>query len=383
MADRARLALEDGSVVHGTAFGARLTADDGGAGEVVFNTALTGYEEVITDPSYRGQIVVMTAPEIGNVGWNAEDLESSRPWLSGFVVRALSPVVSNWRATVDLDKVLAEAGIPGIAGVDTRALTQKLRDQGAMRGLITSIPVSKLSDAALIERVRRSPGLEGRDLVREVTAATTYPWAEGSWRHAQDPAQRRAAEKHIVAYDFGIKRNILRMLVDSGCRVTVVPATTPAADALALRPDGVFLSNGPGDPAAVTYAVDACRSIVAQRVPLFGICLGHQILGLALGGSTYKLKFGHHGANCPVMDLGTRKVEITTQNHGFAVDVDSLRGKAELTHVNLNDNTVEGMRLADRPAFSVQYHPEASPGPHDASYLFDRFLAMIDRQRTS
>ena len=382
MADRARLALEDGTVVHGTAFGARVT-DDSGAGEVVFNTALTGYEEVITDPSYRGQIVVMTAPEIGNVGWNAEDLESGRPWLSGFVVRALSPVVSNWRATVDLDKVLAEAGVPGIAGVDTRALTQKLRDQGAMRGLITSVPVAKLSDSALIERVRRSPGLEGRDLVREVTSAATYPWAEGSWRHAQDVSQRRPAEKHIVAYDFGIKRNILRMLVDSGCRVTVVPATTPAADALALRPDGVFLSNGPGDPSAVTSAVDACRTIVEQKVPLFGICLGHQILGLALGGSTYKLKFGHHGANCPVMDLGTRKVEITSQNHGFAVDVDSLRGKAELTHVNLNDNTVEGMRLADRPAFSVQYHPEASPGPHDASYLFDRFLAMIDRQRTS
>ena len=384
MADRARLALEDGTVVHGTAFGARVAIDNGesGAGEVVFNTALTGYEEVITDPSYRGQIVVMTAPEIGNVGWNLEDLESGRPWLSGFVVRALSPVVSNWRATVDLDKVLAEAGVPGIAGVDTRALTQKLRDQGAMRGLITSISVDKLSDAALIDRVRRSPGLEGRDLVREVTSAATYAWSEGSWRHAQDSSQRRALEKHIVAYDFGIKRNILRMLVDSGCRVTVVPATTPAAEALALRPDGIFLSNGPGDPAAVTYAVDACRTIVEQKVPLFGICLGHQILGLALGGSTYKLKFGHHGANCPVMDLGTRKVEITSQNHGFAVDVDSLRGKAELTHVNLNDNTVEGMRLAERPAFSVQYHPEASPGPHDASYLFDRFLAMIDRQRT-
>jgi carbamoyl-phosphate synthase small subunit len=382
MADRARLALEDGTVVHGTAFGARVVGEGEGAGEVVFNTALTGYQEVITDPSYRGQIVVMTAPEIGNVGWNLEDLESARPWLSGFVCRALSPVVSNWRATVDLDKVLAEAGVPGIAGVDTRALTQKLRDQGAMRGIITSISVDKLSDAALVERVRRSPGLEGRDLVREVTSAAAYGWAEGSWRHAQDPAQRRAAEKHIVAYDFGIKRNILRMLVDSGCRVTVVPATTTAADALALRPDGVFLSNGPGDPAAVTYAVDACRTIVEQKVPLFGICLGHQILGLALGGSTYKLKFGHHGANCPVMDLGTRKVEITSQNHGFAVDVDSLRGKAELTHVNLNDNTVEGMRLEDRPAFSVQYHPEASPGPHDASYLFDRFLAMIDRQRT-
>jgi carbamoyl-phosphate synthase small subunit len=278
--------------------------------------------------------------------------------------------------------VLAEAGVPGIAGVDTRAITQKLRDQGAMRGIITATPVDKLSDAALVERVRRSPGLEGRDLVREVTAPAMYTWDEGSWRHAEDGlGARRPRDKHVVAYDFGIKRNILRMLVDAGCRVTVVPATTPAADVLALRPDGVFLSNGPGDPAAVTYAAEACRAIVDKKVPLFGICLGHQILGLALGGTTYKLKFGHHGANCPVMDLSTRKVEITSQNHGFAVDVDSLRGKAELSHVNLNDNTVEGMRLGDRPAFSVQYHPEASPGPHDASYLFDRFMTLIERAR--
>jgi carbamoyl-phosphate synthase small subunit len=248
-----------------------------------------------------------------------------------------------------------------------------------MRGLITSD--DKLSDAALLDRVRKTPGLQGRDLVREVTSAATFTWDEGSWRHAQDGSQRRARDKHVVAYDFGMKRNILRMLVDAGCRVTVVPATTPASDVLLLRPDGVFLSNGPGDPAAVTYAAEACRAIVDKKVPLFGICLGHQILGLALGGATYKLPFGHHGANCPVMDLSTRKVEITSQNHGFAVDVDSLRGKAELTHVNLNDNTVEGMRIGDRPAFSVQYHPEASPGPHDASYLFDRFMALIERQR--
>ncbi|MGZ3406352.1 MAG: glutamine-hydrolyzing carbamoyl-phosphate synthase small subunit [Polyangia bacterium] len=380
MADLARLALEDGTVVRGRAFGARIR-EEGGGGEVVFNTAITGYEEVVTDPSYRGQIVVMTAPEIGNTGWNTEDLESARPWLSGFVVRELSPVVSNWRSQTTLDAVLAEAGVPGIEGVDTRMLTQKLRDQGAMRGLISAAPVDKLSDAALVERVRRTPGLEGRDLVREVTSLSSFSWDEGSWHHAQDRSTRRPRDKHVVAYDFGMKRNILRMLVDAGCRVTVVPATTPAADVLALRPDGVFLSNGPGDPAAVTYAIEACRAIVEKKVPLFGICLGHQILGLALGGATYKLKFGHHGANCPVMDLSTRKVEITSQNHGFAVDVDSLRGKAELTHVNLNDNTVEGMRLGDRPAFSVQYHPEASPGPHDASYLFDRFMALIERQR--
>jgi len=379
VADRARLALEDGTIVRGRAFGARPTDDAAGAGEVVFNTALTGYEEVVTDPSYRGQIVVMTAPEIGNVGWNAEDLESQRPWLSGFVVRELSPVVSSWRSQTSLGEVLAEAGIPGIEGVDTRMLTQKLRDQGAMRGIITAD--AKLSDAALVDRVRRSPGLEGRDLVREVTAEARYEWNEGSWYHPQDPRARKPHDKHVIAYDFGMKRNILRMLVDAGCRVTVVPATTPASEVLSLRPDGVFLSNGPGDPAAVTYAAEACRAIVEKKVPLFGICLGHQILGLALGGATYKLKFGHHGANCPVMDLGTRKVEITSQNHGFAVDVDSLRGKAELTHVNLNDNTVEGMRLGSGLAFSVQYHPEASPGPHDASYLFDRFMAMIEQNR--
>jgi carbamoyl-phosphate synthase small subunit len=375
VADPARLVLEDGTIVHGRAFGARSD----GQGEVVFNTALTGYEEVVTDPSYRGQIVVMTAPEIGNTGWNVEDLESARPWLSGFVVRELSPVVSNWRAQSSLDEVLQKAGVPGIEGVDTRMLTQKLRDQGAMRGLITSD--GRLSDAAILDYVRKTPGLEGRDLVREVTSPKSFAWEEPSWRHAQDPSLERARDKHVVAYDFGMKRNILRMLVDAGCRVTVVPATTPATEVLALKPDGVFLSNGPGDPAAVTYAAEATRAILAKKVPLFGICLGHQILGLALGGATYKLKFGHHGANCPVMDLSTRKVEITSQNHGFAVDVDSLRGKAELTHVNLNDNTVEGMRLADRPAFSVQYHPEASPGPHDASYLFDRFMALIERQR--
>jgi carbamoyl-phosphate synthase small subunit len=378
MADHARLALEDGTVVHGRAFGARTD----GVGEVVFNTALTGYEEVITDPSYRGQIVVMTAPQIGNTGWNPEDLESAIPRVAGFVVRELSPVVSSWRSHKALDEVLVAAGVPGLEGVDTRGLTRRLRDQGAMRGVMTALPVAQLSDAALLDLARRSPTLTGRDLVREVTCAAPYTWEEGSWHHAADRChRRRLPDKHVVAYDFGVKRNILRMLVDAGCRVTVVPATTPAASVLALDPDGVFLSNGPGDPAAVGYAAQACRAILEHGVPLFGICLGHQILGLALGGQTYKLKFGHHGANCPVMDLATRKVEITSQNHGFAVDVESLRGKAELTHLNLNDNTVEGMRLAERPAFGVQYHPEASPGPHDASYLFERFTSLIERQR--
>jgi carbamoyl-phosphate synthase small subunit len=373
MKDVARLAFEDGTVVYGRPFGARSD----GAGEVVFNTAITGYQEVVTDPSYRGQIVIMTATEMGNVGWNPEDLESAHPRAAGFVVRELSPVVSNWRSRASLDGVLAQAGVPGIEGVDTRALTRRLRDLGAMRGIISSADPAKLSDAALVEAVRATPGLEGRDLVREVTSTKKYEWSEGVWRLGGG-GPRRKPSIHVVAYDFGIKTNILRGLVDAGCRVTVVPAATPAKEALALRPDGVFLSNGPGDPAAVTYAVDACREILETQVPLFGICLGHQILGLALGGKTYKLKFGHHGANQPVMDLATRKVEITSQNHGFAVDVDSLRGKAELSHVNLNDGTVEGMRLTDRPAFSVQYHPEASPGPHDATYLFDRFTSLIE-----
>jgi carbamoyl-phosphate synthase small subunit len=378
--DVARLALEDGTVAYGRPFGARV-GDEGAAGEVVFNTALTGYQEVVTDPSYRGQIVVMTAPEIGNVGWNPEDLESARPHLSAFVVRQLSGVVSSWRARATLAAMLEAAGVPGIEGVDTRLVTRRLRDRGAMRGMVTTAPPAQLSDRELVARVRATPGLEGRDLVREVTPAAPFCWSEGGWRHPEAAATRRAPDKHVVAYDFGMKRNILRRLVDVGCRVTVVPATTPADEVLELAPDGVFLSNGPGDPAAVTYAAAACRRLLEEDVPLFGICLGHQILGLALGGRTYKLKFGHHGANQPVMDLATRKVEITSQNHGFAVDVASLAGRAELSHVNLNDDTVEGMRVVGRRAFSVQYHPEASPGPHDAAYLFERFVQLIESAR--
>jgi carbamoyl-phosphate synthase small subunit len=383
----ARLVLEDGTVFHGRAFGATLRSVEEalacGAGEVVFNTAMSGYEEVLTDPSYRGQIVAMTAPQIGNVGWNAEDPESARLHLSGFVVRERSPLVSNWRAARTLDDALVEAGVPAIAGVDTRLLTRLLRERGAMRGLIVS---DRASDGALVEAVRRTPTLDGRDLVREVTCAAPYGFSEGSWHHAEAPMAAAPARFNVVAYDFGIKRNILRRLVDVGCRVAVVPAQTTAEQALRTQfsdgrgPDGVFLSNGPGDPAAVGYAVEACRQLLDHQLPMFGICLGHQILGLALGGSTYKLKFGHHGANQPVLDLGTRKVEVTSQNHGFAVDVESLRGKAELSHVNLQDGTVEGMRATTHPAFSVQYHPEAAPGPHDASYLFDRFVGLMTEQ---
>jgi carbamoyl-phosphate synthase small subunit len=372
MSELGRLALEDGTVLRGTAFGARGET----SGEVVFNTALTGYQEVLTDPSYRGQIVAMTAPEIGNVGTNPEDDESPRAYLSGFVVRELSPRVSSWRAETALGAFLEREGVIGLAGVDTRALTRRLRERGSLRAVLSTDPA--LSDTDLVERARAWPGLEGRDLVREVTTAARYRWDVPSWTHGEVPAERPAPRHHVVAYDFGIKRNILRRLVDAGCSVTVVPADTPAREALLLEPDGIFLSNGPGDPAAVEYAIAATREVLDAGRPLFGICLGHQILGLALGGSTYKLKFGHHGANQPVLDIGTGKVEITSQNHGFAVNVASLEGRAELSHVNLNDDTVEGLRLPDRPVFSVQYHPEASPGPHDAGYLFARFVAFMD-----
>ena len=368
----ALLALEDGTVYRGTSYG----AEGESFGEVVFNTALTGYQEVLTDPSYAGQIVVMTAPEMGNVGVNDEDAEASSPACAGFVVRAASPMASSWRAERTLESFLVDSGIVGISEIDTRALTRRLRTVGAQRGGIST----KASDGSeLVERVRRSPTMEGADLVQDVTARAAYGWDEPSWLPPGERAGRTVppADLHVVAYDFGIKRNILHKLRDLGCRVTVVPAATRGADALALGADGYFLSNGPGDPAALDYAADAARVLVASGKPVFGICLGHQILGLALGGKTYKLRFGHHGANHPVMDLGTGKVEITSQNHGFAVDVDSLAGKATLTHVNLNDRTVEGMRLEGRPVFSVQYHPESSPGPHDAAYLFGRFAKLM------
>jgi carbamoyl-phosphate synthase small subunit len=365
-AEIAWLALEDGSTWRGVSVGAAGEA----FGEVVFNTAITGYQEVLTDPSYRGQIVVMTAPQIGNVGVNEEDEEAARPFLSGFVMRDASATVSSWRARGSLGAWLERWNLPGIADLDTRALTRRLRTAGVMRG---GISTTVKDPRELVEKVLASPGLEGRDLVKEVTCRAPYGWDAPSWGAGPPPP----AELHVVAYDFGIKRNILARLRDAGCRVTVVPAETPGAAALALGGDGYFLSNGPGDPAAVSYAAEATRALLASKKPLFGICLGHQILGLALGGTTYKLRFGHHGANHPVMDLGTGKVEITSQNHGFAVDVDSLAGKARLTHVNLNDRTVEGMTLEGRPVFSVQYHPEASPGPHDSAYLFGRFVQAM------
>jgi len=372
---QAQLALEDGTVFWGKPFGARGET----FGEVVFNTNLTGYQEVLTDPSYKGQIVTMTYPLIGNYGINDADLESRRPQVEGFIVKEGSRRASNWRAQYSLEEWLQGHGVVGIQGIDTRALTRHLRSRGAMRGAISS---TDLASDSLIARVQASPGLIGRDLVCKVTCATPYTWTDGEWRWPEGYAKAVVAPNErfrVVAYDFGMKRNILRKLVYSGCDVTVVPAYTPATEALKSDPDGIFLSNGPGDPEGVPYAIETIRQLIGVK-PIFGICLGHQILALALGGRTYKLKFGHRGGNQPVMHLPTQKVEITAQNHGFAVDADSLPPEVEVTHLNLNDHTVEGMRHRELPLFSVQYHPEASPGPHDSWYLFERFHAMLAEQ---
>jgi carbamoyl-phosphate synthase small subunit len=366
----AALALADGTVFRGHSFG----ADGETAGEVVFNTSMTGYQEILTDPSYRGQLVCMTYTEIGNVGVNPEDIESRRPFVEGFIVREYWSDPSNWRARESLGEYLHRHGIIGISGIDTRALVRHIRTTGAQTGVISTVD---LDSDRLVRKAKDHPTLIGRDLVRDVTCVAPYDWRQGRWDLENGYPTIKDANRFVVAYDYGIKWNILRNLSAAGCRVRVVPASTPAEDVLEMKPDGIFLSNGPGDPDAVTYAIENVAKLVGRK-PVFGICLGHQILGLALGGTTYKLKFGHHGGNQPVMDLTTRKVEITAQNHGFAVDVGSLAGIAELTHVNLNDKTVEGLCVPKQRAFSVQYHPEASPGPHDANYLFQRFTKLID-----
>ena len=368
----ALLTLADGRVFEGFALGAEGVA----TGEVVFNTAMTGYQEILTDPSYKGQLVVMTYPLIGNCGVNDEDVESRRPWVEGFIVKESSPIPSNWRAQMTLGEYLKRHGIVGIQGVDTRALTRHLRDHGAQEGIISSL---ELDPARLVAKAQASPGLIGRDLVKEVTCTEPYQWQEALWDRARGYGAPPPPRFSVVAFDSGIKRNILRQLVNRGCNVTVVPAAASVADVLALKPDGIFLSNGPGDPEGVPYLIETVRQLIG-RTPIFGICLGHQILGLAFGGRTYKLKFGHHGANHPVKELATGRVEVTSQNHGFAVDMNSLEGKGvECTHVNLNDGTAEGMRHRELPVFSVQYHPEASPGPHDSHYLFHRFIVMMEQ----
>ena len=366
------LALEDGTVFKGRAYGAPAER----LGEVVFNTSLSGYQEILTDPSYAGQIVILTYPHIGNYGTNPQDSESARPYAEGLVVRELSELASNWRSAEDISAFLASAGVPIISDIDSRALVRHLRKYGAMRGVIST---TDPDEASLVSKAKASPSMVGLDLASRVTTATRYEWNEPSHNIYGPESPGQAAPRfHVVAYDYGIKINILRRLVDVGCRVTVVPATTSASELLELKPDGVFLSNGPGDPEPVEYAVKAVREL-AGRVPIFGICLGHQIVGLALGGRTYKLKFGHHGGNHPVMNLETRQVEITAQNHGFAVDPDSLKAsEVALTHMNLNDQTLEGLRHRSMPIFSVQYHPEASPGPHDSAYLFERFVNLME-----
>lgn len=383
---RAILALADGSLFHGQGFGARASA----CGEVCFNTSMTGYQEILTDPSYKGQIVTMTYPLIGNYGVNQQDVESWRPHVAGFVIRELSPVVSNWRADYSLAEYLEKNGIPGIQGIDTRALTKKLRVGGALNGFIST---EEVSDAEARNLAKQWPGLLGVDYVKQVTHQQAFHWDEGDeqsacFRLVQGTANCDAriareplppADIPIVAYDYGMKYNICRRLRQHGFKVQVVPATTPAADALRGKPAGVFLSNGPGDPSALGYAVQAVHELVQTGIPIFGICLGHQILGQAFGGKTFKLKFGHRGANQPVKDLESGKVEITSQNHGFAVEPQSLPSEIEVDRVNLNDQTVEGMRHKHKPIFCVQYHPEASPGPHDSTPLFAKFRALIEK----
>jgi carbamoyl-phosphate synthase small subunit len=369
----ALLALEDGTIFRGIAIG----AEGGSVGEVVFNTSITGYQEILTDPSYARQIVTLTYPHIGNTGVNAEDVESSGIFASGLVVRDVPARLSNWRAGQSLSDYLKAHNVVGIAGLDTRKLTRLLRDKGAQRGCIMAGQDLDADEA--IAKARAFPGLQGMDLAKEVSVAERYPWTEGSWRLGQGHAGAETGRFHVVAYDFGVKRNILRLLADRGCRLTVVPARTSAEEVLALEPDGVFLSNGPGDPEPCDYAIRAIRTFLEVKIPVFGICLGHQLLALASGARTVKMKFGHHGANHPVQELDTGRVLITSQNHGFAVDEASLPANVRPTYRSLFDGSLQGIALTDRPAFSFQGHPEASPGPHDLKPLFDGFIGMMGR----
>jgi carbamoyl-phosphate synthase small subunit len=375
MTKQAILVLEDGSIFRGRSIG----ADGQTVGEVVFNTAMTGYQEILTDPSYSRQIVTLTYPHIGNTGVNREDEESSAIHAAGLVIRDLPLLLSNFRSEQSLDAYLIDNAVVGIADIDTRRLTRILREKGAQNGCIMA---GSVDEAAALAAARAFPGLKGMDLAREVTTAETYAWHAGTWCLGEGYAERDpdAARFHVVAYDYGVKRNILRMLVDRGCRVTVVPAKTPASEVMALAPDGVFLSNGPGDPEPCDYAIDAIREIVDAGLPTFGICLGHQLLGLASGARTVKMKFGHHGANHPVQDLASGAVMISSQNHGFAVDEGSLPGNLRATHKSLFDGSLQGIHRTDRPAFSFQGHPEASPGPHDVAPVFDHFIELMEQR---
>jgi carbamoyl-phosphate synthase small subunit len=370
----AKLALEDGTVFTGRAFGASGTS----GGEVVFNTAMTGYQEILTDPSYKGQIVTMTYPLIGNYGVNRTDIESKCPHVAGFVIRELSPVASNYRSNMTLEQYLLDNNIIGIQGIDTRALTRRLRISGSMRGILST---ELLDDAALVQKARSAAQMLGADWVKAVKPCQSYGWTEGQGDWSLGRVERGDG-LHVVALDCGAKHNILRHLAERGVKVTVLPPDVSAEDILKLNPDGVFVSNGPGDPAVLDYALNPLVGVLAKRVPTFGICLGHQLLGRAIGARTFKLKFGHRGANQPVKNLDTGRVEITSQNHGFAVEPESLeKSGGIITHLNLNDSTVEGFRHRDLPVFCVQYHPEASPGPHDATYLFDAFMEMMKTKR--
>ncbi len=366
------LALADGTVFYGKGIGASGSS----VGEVVFNTSMAGYQEILTDPSYCRQIVTLTYPHIGNTGVNTEDCEAPRVHAAGLVIRDLPLMASNFRMEQTLDAYLRDEGVVAIAGIDTRKLTRILREGGAQAGCIAS---GEVDVAAAVASARAFPGLAGMDLAKVVSAPEAYAWSEGEWRLGEGYRVQGEGRFHVVAYDFGVKRNILRMLAERGCRLTVVPAQTPAAEVLALNPDGVFLSNGPGDPEPCDYAIAAIREVLERRIPTFGICLGHQLMGLAAGGRTLKMKFGHHGANHPVKDVDSGQVLITSQNHGFAVDPASLPANVRVSHVSLFDGSLQGMAWTDRPAFCFQGHPEASPGPHDVAYLFDRFIAAMSK----
>lgn len=376
MASTAILALADGTVFKGKAFGAVSATQ---TGEVVFNTSMTGYQEILTDPSYTGQLVTLTYPHIGNYGTNIEDLESSQIWAQGLIVRDLSIVASNFRSDASLSDFLAKFNKPGIYGIDTRMLTRILREKGAQNGCLTTDP--SITPEQAVELAKNCPSMKGLDLAKEVTTSKIYEWTEGEWVLGSGYTHPTDLPFHVVVYDFGVKRNILRMLTQRGCRLTVVPATTPASTVLEMHPDGVFMSNGPGDPEPCTYAIEAIKTFLEHKIPLFGICLGHQLLGLASGAKTIKMKFGHHGANHPVRDVASGCVYITSQNHGFCVDKDTLPDNIKATHFSLFDGSLQGMERTDVPAFSFQGHPEASPGPHDPKPLFDHFIELMRQNK--